>query len=171
MKDDPTPATASDPLRPLRGKLPCGWECWVGVSGISSHRREPCFCYLPGSCVGRYHTDRQRGAALQNTARCAAPLQTCRSRGHRADRRGAPLAAARCLSGHTVSPSNSQEECVTRRSVLAVPWRRCYRWIANVRPKRLLVPAAWDRGHLFARGSTPCAKTTACWRRQAPCLP
>jgi hypothetical protein len=23
-----------DPLAPLRGKLPRGWECWVGISGI-----------------------------------------------------------------------------------------------------------------------------------------
>ncbi len=27
------PARIPDPLVPLRGKLPRGWECWVGVSG------------------------------------------------------------------------------------------------------------------------------------------
>ena len=39
MKDDPTPARPSDPLRPLRGRLPRGWECWVGVSGLLYARR------------------------------------------------------------------------------------------------------------------------------------
>ena len=39
MKDDPTHAPASDPLRPLRGKLPWGWEAWVGISGLLYARR------------------------------------------------------------------------------------------------------------------------------------
>jgi hypothetical protein len=34
MKDDPTPARASDPLATLYGKLPRGWEAWTGVGGI-----------------------------------------------------------------------------------------------------------------------------------------
>jgi hypothetical protein len=34
MKDDPTPARASDPLAALYGKLPRGWEAWTGVGGI-----------------------------------------------------------------------------------------------------------------------------------------
>jgi hypothetical protein len=28
-----------DPLAPLRGKLPRGWECWVGISGLLYARR------------------------------------------------------------------------------------------------------------------------------------
>ena len=28
-----------DPLAPLRGKLPRGWECWTGVGGMLYARR------------------------------------------------------------------------------------------------------------------------------------
>jgi hypothetical protein len=35
MNDHSTP----DPLAPLRGKLPRGWECWVGISGLLYARR------------------------------------------------------------------------------------------------------------------------------------
>jgi hypothetical protein len=33
------PAKHPDPLAPLRGKLPRGWEAWVGVSGTLYARR------------------------------------------------------------------------------------------------------------------------------------
>jgi hypothetical protein len=46
----------------------------------NSHRREPRFCYLSASCRGRYHTDRQRGAASQYTAMCPAVPPPARSR-------------------------------------------------------------------------------------------
>src|SRR5262245_54013775 len=42
-----------------------------------------------------------------------------------------PLNAAahgRFPSRHINLPNDSQEECVTRRSVLAIPWRTCYHW-------------------------------------------
>ena len=39
MNDVARPWPASDPLAPLYGKLPRGWECWVGVSGILYARR------------------------------------------------------------------------------------------------------------------------------------
>jgi hypothetical protein len=39
MHDGPTPARQPDPLAPLRGKLPPGWECWTGVGGILYARR------------------------------------------------------------------------------------------------------------------------------------
>ena len=32
MSDGPT--RQPDPLAPLRGKLPRGWECWTGVGGM-----------------------------------------------------------------------------------------------------------------------------------------
>src|SRR6266480_5943213 len=44
-------------------------------------------------------------------------------------RGSAPCARSGMPSGHAVSLSDSQEECVTCRSVLAVPRRTCYRWI------------------------------------------
>jgi hypothetical protein len=34
MCDPSTPARHPDPLAPLRGKLPRGWEAWTGVGGI-----------------------------------------------------------------------------------------------------------------------------------------
>jgi hypothetical protein len=84
---------------------------------------------MPGSWRGRYHTDRQPGAALQNTAICPAG-PPARSGGTEPTDAVPRPAVARFLSGHTVSPSDSQEECVTCRSVLAVPWRRVYLWVA-----------------------------------------
>ena len=33
------PAHQPDPLAPLRGKLPRGWEAWTGVGGILYARR------------------------------------------------------------------------------------------------------------------------------------
>jgi hypothetical protein len=32
-------AKRPDPLAPLRGKLPQGWECWVGITGTLYARR------------------------------------------------------------------------------------------------------------------------------------
>jgi len=40
--------------------------------GPSRPKGLPTGLYVPGSCLGRYHTDRQPGAALQNTAMCPA---------------------------------------------------------------------------------------------------
>ena len=42
--------------------------------------------------------------------------------------------------------------------------------VRNVIPKSGPVAAAQGPG-IIRSGCTPCAKTTACWRRQAPCLP
>jgi hypothetical protein len=39
MEDLSTPARHPDPLAPLYGKLPRGWECWVGVHGLLYARR------------------------------------------------------------------------------------------------------------------------------------
>jgi hypothetical protein len=39
MPDPSTPARKPDPLAPLRGKLPPGWECWTGIGGILYARR------------------------------------------------------------------------------------------------------------------------------------
>jgi hypothetical protein len=36
---DQHPAHQPDPLAPLRGKLPRGWEAWTGVGGILYARR------------------------------------------------------------------------------------------------------------------------------------
>jgi hypothetical protein len=36
---DPTTPDQPDPLAPLRGKLPRGWECWTGIGGILYARR------------------------------------------------------------------------------------------------------------------------------------
>jgi hypothetical protein len=33
------PAKRPDPLAPLRGKLPQGWECWVGAGGTLYARK------------------------------------------------------------------------------------------------------------------------------------
>jgi hypothetical protein len=38
MPDSSTPRKP-DPLAPLRGKLPPGWECWTGISGLLYARR------------------------------------------------------------------------------------------------------------------------------------
>jgi hypothetical protein len=35
----PTAHQPSEPLAPLYGKLPPGWECWTGVGGILYARR------------------------------------------------------------------------------------------------------------------------------------
>jgi hypothetical protein len=39
MPDPSTPARKPDPLAPLRGKLPPGWEAWTGISGLLYARR------------------------------------------------------------------------------------------------------------------------------------
>jgi hypothetical protein len=39
VNDNPTPNRAADPLRALYGKLPRGWECWTGISGLLYARR------------------------------------------------------------------------------------------------------------------------------------
>jgi hypothetical protein len=33
------PTPPRDPLAPLYGKLPPGWECWVGIGGLLYARR------------------------------------------------------------------------------------------------------------------------------------
>jgi Pentapeptide repeats (8 copies) len=71
--------------RGLRGHAGVGVRVAVptaaGQGGCHNpYRWEPGSCYTPGSCRGRYHTDRQPGAALQNTAICPAGPPPARSR-------------------------------------------------------------------------------------------
>jgi hypothetical protein len=39
MGNPTTPPASGNPLRELYGKLPRGWECWTGISGLLYARR------------------------------------------------------------------------------------------------------------------------------------
>jgi hypothetical protein len=66
-----------------------------------------CSVTVPGSCRGRYHTDRQPGAALQNTAMCPAG-PPARSWAARAGGLGAPGVPRLIAIGEPAQPDGWQ---------------------------------------------------------------
>jgi hypothetical protein len=90
----------------------------LDLQGCLQCSTEGLFC-AQGSGLGGLSRGRPGVYSCRRTAVCVQGV-----------RGSAPCARSGMPSGHAVWLGDSQEECVTRRSVLAVPWRTCYRWIA-----------------------------------------
>ena len=137
-----------------------------GVGSLSGSLRPPRGGTHGSSPPGTLNTSLQRLRA--NGLTCGAAGQ--RLRGVLVSDRESPLTTIRSAFGHTAPPSNSQEESVTRRSVLAVPWPACYCCITCRRMSHRALPGLAATGSPGRAASANSGRTreTADGRRPPP---